>query len=110
MRFVFTKLFYVLLAVGFIPLSLSWGRPGLRWATLLYDIVLLTFALIDARMSRMPAGVQVVREFGGRFAVGAETEVRVRVLNNTPRAVTVWVKDEYPPLMQLKGLREARIR
>jgi uncharacterized protein (DUF58 family) len=110
MRFVFTKLFYVLLAVGFIPLSLSWGRPGLRWATLLYDIVLLTFALVDARMSQMPAGVRIEREFGGRFAVGAETEVRVRVLNNTPRALTVWVKDEYPPLMQLKGLREARIR
>jgi uncharacterized protein (DUF58 family) len=110
MRFVFTKLFYVLLAVGFVPLSLSWGRPGLRWATLGYDIVLITFALVDARMSRLPAGVRVEREFGGRFAVGAETEVRVRVLNNTPRAVTVWVKDEYPPLMQLKGLREARIR
>ncbi len=110
MRFVFTKLFYVLLAVGFIPLSLSWGRPGLRWATLLYDIVLITLALIDARMSRKPAGVSIEREFGGRFAVGAETEVRVNVLNNTSRAVTVWVKDEFPPEMQLKGLREARIR
>lgn len=110
MRFIFTKLFYVLLAVGFIPLSLSWGRPGLRWATLLYDIMLLTFALVDARMSRMPAGVRIEREFGGRFAVGAETEVRVQVLNNTQRAVTLWVKDEYPPQMQLKGLREARMR
>jgi hypothetical protein len=72
MRFVFTKLFYVLLAVGFIPLSLSWGRPGLRWAALLYDIVLLTLALIDARMSRKPAGLSIEREFGGRFAVGAD--------------------------------------
>jgi uncharacterized protein (DUF58 family) len=110
MRFVFTKLFYVLLAVGFIPLSLSWGRPGLRWLTLLYDIVLLSFALIDARLSPWPKGVRVEREFGGRFAVGAETEVRVTVLNSTTRPLTVWVKDEYPPQMQIKGLREARIR
>jgi uncharacterized protein (DUF58 family) len=110
MRFVFTKLFYVLLGVGFIPLSLSWGRPVLRWATLGFDIVLITLALIDARMSRWPAGVEVLRSASGRFAVGAETEVRVRVLNNTPRGVTVWVKDEFPPEMQLKGLREARIR
>src|SRR3954471_17962223 len=109
MRFVFTKLFYVLLGVGFIPLSLSWGRPVLRWATLFYDIVLITLALIDARMSRWPAGVEVLREFAGRFAVGAETEVSVRVLNNTARAMTVWVKDEFPPEMQLKGSREARI-
>ncbi|HEX8137322.1 MAG TPA: DUF58 domain-containing protein [Pyrinomonadaceae bacterium] len=110
MRFVFTKLFYVLLAVGFIPLSLSWGRPGLRWLTLGYDIVLLTFALVDARMSPWPRGLRVEREFGGRFAVGAETEVRVTVSNSTPRALTLWVKDEYPPQMQLKGMREARIR
>lgn len=110
MRFVFTKLFYVLLGVGFIPLSLSWGRPALRWATLLFDIAVITFALIDARMSRWPKGVEVLREFGGRFAVGAETEVRVRVLNNTARGITVWVKDEFPPEMQLKGVREARIR
>jgi len=110
MRFVFTKLFYVLLAVGFIPLSLSWGRPVLRWGTLFFDIVLITLALVDARMSRWPVGVEVLREFSGRFAVGAETEVRVRVLNNTARAITVWVKDEFPPEMQLKGLREARIR
>jgi uncharacterized protein (DUF58 family) len=110
MRFVFTKLFYVLLAVGFIPLSLSWGRPGLRWATLFYDIVLLTFAFVDARLSPWPKGVRVEREFGGRFAVGAETQVRVTVLNSTPRPLTLWVKDEYPPQMQIKGLREARIR
>lgn len=110
MRFVFTKLFYLLLGVGFIPLSLSWGRPVLRWATLFFDIVLITLALVDARMSRWPAGVEVLREFGSRFAVGAETEVRVRVLNNTSRALTIWVKDEFPPEMQLKGLREARIR
>jgi uncharacterized protein (DUF58 family) len=110
MRFVVTKLFYVLLAVGFIPLSLSWGRPGLRWLTLVYDIVLLTFALVDARLSPWPKGVQVEREFGGRFAVGAETQVRVTVLNNTTRALTMWVKDEYPPQMQLRGQREARLR
>lgn len=109
MRFVFTKLFYVLLAVGFIPLSLSWGRPGLRWLTLLYDFLLLTLAFIDGRMSPWPKGVSVLREFGGRFAVGAETEVRVRVLNNTARPLSVWVKDEYPPQMKLKGSREARM-
>ncbi|MGB7925805.1 MAG: DUF58 domain-containing protein [Pyrinomonadaceae bacterium] len=110
MRFVFTKLFYVLLALGFVPLSLSWGRPGLRWAVLAYDLLLLMAAIIDARLSRLPAGVGIRREFGGRFAVGAETEVSVKVLNQTPRAVTLIVKDEYPPEMRLSGLREGRMR
>lgn len=110
MRFVFTRLFYVLLVLGFIPLSLSWGRPALRWATLGFDVALLLAALIDARVSRWPAGVRIEREFGGRFAVGAESEVRLRVLNHTPRAVTLVIKDEYPPQMQLTGVREGRVR
>ncbi|HJU56175.1 MAG TPA: DUF58 domain-containing protein [Pyrinomonadaceae bacterium] len=110
MGFVFTKLFYVLLAVGFIPLSLSWQQPALRWVTLVYDAALLLVALIDSRVSRLPAGVLIEREFGGRFAVGAETEVRLKVLNNSPRPVTLSLKDEYPPEMKLRRAREGRLR
>jgi uncharacterized protein (DUF58 family) len=109
MRFVFTKLFYVLLAVGFIPLSLSWGRPGLRWATLVYDVALFVGAFIDARISIWPENLRIEREFGGRFAVGAETEVRINIINNTMRALSLIVKDEYPPEMRLVGIRQARI-
>ena len=110
MRFVFTRLFYALLAIGFVPLSLSWGRPWLRWVTFAYDVALVIVAIVDARMSRLPAGVNVTREFGGRFAVGAETEVRIDIKNRTPRVVSIIVKDEYPPQMKLSGLREARVR
>jgi uncharacterized protein (DUF58 family) len=110
MRFVFTRLFYALLAIGFIPLSLSWGRPWLRWVAFAYDIALIIVAVVDARTSRLPAGVRIAREFGGRFAVGAETEVRINIKNHTPRAVSIIVKDEYPPQMKLSRLREARVR
>jgi uncharacterized protein (DUF58 family) len=110
MRFVFTRLFYILLFAGFIPLSFSWGRPALRWATLLYDAALLTAALLDARLSRLPQGFSIRREFGSRFAVGAETEVHIKLLNHSPRSVTLQVKDEFPPQMILKGVREAHLR
>ncbi|MDT5063461.1 MAG: hypothetical protein QOH63_3920 [Acidobacteriota bacterium] len=110
MRFVFSKLFYVLLVAGFVPLSLSWQHAGLRWATLGYDGALLLAAIVDSRLSRWPAGVRVEREFGSRFAVGAETEVRVKVLNNSSRAVTLILKDEYPPQMKLTNLREGHVR
>ncbi len=109
MKFVFTRLFYVLLAIGFIPLSLSWGRPVLRWATFAFDAALVLAALVDARASKWPAGVTIERVFGGRFAVGAETEVSVRVLNNTPRLMKLLIKDEYPPQMRLSGEREGRV-
>src|ERR687890_1197419 len=109
MRFVFSKLFYALLAAGLVPLSLSWGRPGLRWAALAYDVGLLALAAFDARASRLPAGLEIFREFGGRFHIGAETEVRVRVENHTPRALRLKVKDEHPPELSLLSPRETRL-
>lgn len=110
MRFVFTKLFYALLAVGFVPLSLSWNRPALRWVALLYDLALFAFVLIDYRMSRLPAQVSVARELTERFAIGARADVRVVVRNESMRAITMRVKDEYPPEMILNEPREATFK
>lgn len=107
MRLVFTRTFYALMAFGLVPLSLSWGRPGLRWLMVAFDAALVTAALLDGRASRLPEGLDVEREFGGRFHIGAETEVRVRVTNNTPRALRLRIKDEYPPEMLLLSPREA---
>lgn len=109
MRFVFSKLFYALLAVGFVPLSLSWSRPMLRWVALTYDLALIAFAIFDAMNSKLPARVRIERHFGGRFAVGAETEVRIEIANHTPRDISLIIKDEYPPQMKLSGSREARV-
>jgi uncharacterized protein (DUF58 family) len=109
MRFVFSKLFYALLAVGFVPLSLSWSRPMLRWVALTYDLALIAFAIFDAMNSKLPARVRIERHFGGRFAVGAETEVRIEIANHTPHDISLIIKDEYSPQMRLSGSREARI-
>ena len=109
MRFVFSKLFYALLAVGFVPLSLSWGRPMLRWVALTYDLALIAFAIFDAMNSKLPARARIERHFGGRFAVGAETEVRIEIANHTPRDISLIIKDEFPPQMKLSGSREARV-
>jgi uncharacterized protein (DUF58 family) len=110
MRFVFTKFFYLLIAGSFIVLSLSWGRPWLRWVALVYDLALIALAIIDARRSQLPKSVRITREFSGRFAVGAETNVSINVQNAQPFAISLVVKDEYPPQMKLSGLREAHIR
>jgi uncharacterized protein (DUF58 family) len=110
MRFVFTKLFYLLVAASLILLSLSWGRPWLRWVALGYDIALIALAIIDARRSQLPKAVRITREFSGRFAVGAETSVSINVQNAQPHAVSLVIKDEYPPQMRLSGLRQAHMR
>jgi uncharacterized protein (DUF58 family) len=109
MRFVFSKLFYILLGVGLVPLSLSWGRPILAWLALTYDLIIVAAAVFDAWNSKLSKGVRIERHFGGRFAVGAETDVRIDVANHTPQDVSILIKDEYPPQMRLSGLREARL-
>src|SRR2546423_8642491 len=110
MRFVFTKLFYALLALGLVPLSLSWGWPALRWLMILFDVGLLIIAFIDSRASRLPGGLEVTREFGGRFHLGAGTEGGVRVANHTPRAFRLRIKDEYPPELTLLSPRGAGLK
>ncbi len=110
MGFVFSKLFYFLIALGFIPLSLSWNRPWLRWLALAYDVIIILIAVIDARRSRLPQDIHIKRDFSGRFAVGAETEVQIKLENRSPRRVSLILKDEYPPQMKLSGMREARVR
>lgn len=109
MRFAFSKLFYALLAAGLVPLSLSWNHPVLRWLALAYDLVLLAFALFDGWNSSLPSRVRIERHFGGRFAVGAETEVRIDVANHTARDLSLILKDEYPPQLKLAGAREVRL-
>jgi len=110
MRFVFTRRFYLLLILGFIPLSFSWTRPWLQTLVFIYDVLLVVVALIDVRLSRLPETVKITRSFSGRFAVGADTDVSVNIQNQSNRAFTLIVKDEYPPQMILKGIRAAKLR
>ncbi|HSE26348.1 MAG TPA: DUF58 domain-containing protein [Pyrinomonadaceae bacterium] len=109
MRFVFTRLFYLLILFGFLPLSLSWQRPWLRWLALTYDVIILLLAFVDSRLSHLPPGLIIHRTFGGRFEMGAKTEVRIQVENNTDARAKLQIKDEFPPQMRLTGLREARL-
>jgi len=52
MRFIFSRLFFILLAAGFVPLSLSWNAPWLHYAVLVYDVLLIALALVDYFVSR----------------------------------------------------------
>ena len=106
MRFVFSKYFFAWFAVGLVILSLSWGLPILRWIALLYDIALIILALVDWRFSRLPVGVKIEREYGGRFAIGDKTEIILKIVNENTQKLRLRLKDEFPPQMELFGTRE----
>ena len=109
MRFVFSRRFFILLAIGFVPLSLSWNAPTLRYAVLAYDILLVTLALIDYFTSRkLPENFRIRREFEKRFAIGDETQIRLHIENAAPNNYRMQIKDEFPPEMILGDVREAK--
>lgn len=110
MNFVFTRKFFVLLALGFVPLSLSWNAPALRYAVLIYDAALIAFALFDYFSSRkLPEELTITREFERRFAIGDETQIKLRVENNSTRDFQLKIKDEIPPELILNESREAEL-
>jgi uncharacterized protein (DUF58 family) len=108
MQFVFSRRFYVLLALGFIPLSLSWNLPVLQYGVLGYDLLLLMAALTDYYASRrLTPEFTLRREFDRRFAIGDPTKVSIFIDNSTRRDLRLRIKDEYPAEMTLNETREA---
>ena len=81
----------------------------MRWLGFGWDFLLVLTAIVDSRTSKLPKNVTFTREFSGRFAVGAHTEVKVHIQNASNQTLRVRLKDEYPPLMVLNGVREAKI-
>lgn len=110
MRFVFSKYFFFWVALGFVPLSLSWNLPVLRWIVLLYNVALFLLALVDWRISRLPDDLRIEREFGNRFAIGDANEVRLKVTNETGRDFNLQLKDEFPTQLELVGRREGFLK
>ena len=108
MRFVFSRRFYILLALGLIPLVLSWNLPFLRTIVFGFDIFLFGAAIVDYFISRkLPEDFKVMRSFERRFAIGDANKVHLKVENASSRSIHLKLKDEYPPEMNLDGKREA---
>lgn len=108
MRFTFSRRIYVLLVIGFVPLSLSWNLPELAYAVFAFDVLLFAAAIGDYFASRrLPDGFTLQREFERPFAIGDRTRVSLLIDNATPRTITLRLKDEYPAEMKLDESREA---
>lgn len=110
MRFVFSRRFFILFALGLVPLSLSWQMPQLRYAVLAFDLALLAAAIGDYFASRKANGLSVERRFAKRFAIGDPNDVTLTVRNDTGRDLPVRIKDEHPPEMKVADSREASFK
>jgi uncharacterized protein (DUF58 family) len=106
---VFTRRFFILLSLGVLPLLLAWSWPGVRWALLVYDAALLGVAYVDYRRAGDLRQLEVARRLMYRFMIGAENEVQVAVTDLARRGMTLTIKDEYPPELELRGERLLKV-
>ncbi|MBK9215056.1 MAG: DUF58 domain-containing protein [Chloracidobacterium sp.] len=105
---IFSRRFYILFALGFVPLSLSWGVAELRYGVLAYDVLLIVGAVVDFLVSRRGMDdVVFTREFDRRFAIGDPAKVSLLVENQSSSDMWLRIKDEYPSRMHLDEEREA---
>lgn len=108
MRFVFSRRFFILLALGLVPLSMSWNLPAFRTVVIVFDVLLIAAALVDYFVSRrLPEGFSIRRVFDKRFAIGDPTTVSLMVENETTRDIRLNLKDEYPSDLKLEDPRQA---
>jgi uncharacterized protein (DUF58 family) len=108
MHFTFSRRFYVLLAIGFVPLSIAWSLPWLTYVVFGFDLALIVAAIVDYRVSRnLLNEVALKRVFEKRFAIGDAVRVSLQIENPTDIKMTLHVKDEHPPEMKLDEGRES---
>ncbi|MGE0127862.1 MAG: DUF58 domain-containing protein [Blastocatellales bacterium] len=102
---IFTRRFFILFALGVLPLIFAWGAPGIKWGLLAYDLALLLTAYVDYRRTEDISQIEIARHMPRRFMIGEENEVRITISHRLPRLFTLTVKDEYPSGLELRGER-----
>ncbi|MGE0887335.1 MAG: DUF58 domain-containing protein [Blastocatellales bacterium] len=110
---IFTRRFFILFAIGVLPLLAMWTtfalQPRLKWGLIAYDLLLLAVAFLDYRLTEKASRLEVKRVMPRRFMIGEENEVQIHVtvkpIKRKARAVTFNIKDEYPPELELRGQR-----
>jgi uncharacterized protein (DUF58 family) len=101
----FTKRFFVLLAIGVVVLFLSVRWPGLRWVVVGYDLWLFAAVFFDFRSAGVIGDLHVARHLPSRFQIGIENEVSISLESRLARRVAFSVKDDYPSQLELRGQR-----
>jgi uncharacterized protein (DUF58 family) len=105
----FTRRFFILFALGAVPLLILWSSfgslRGVIWGLIVYDFGLLGIAYLDYRRTEDVSQFEVSRQLPRRFMIGEENEVRITIIHGEPRQFSLLIKDEYPPELELRGDR-----
>ncbi len=105
----FTRRFFIHFALAAVPLLALWTSFGtlssVTWGLVIYDILLLAAAFIDYRRAAKISEFEVRRHLPRRFMIGEENEVQIHISHHAAGRVTLTIRDEYPPELELRGER-----
>lgn len=88
--------FLKLFVLGLVPALLSAGSPAFYYLTVLYGLGLGLLFFADYFLGLNPRSVTVTRALGGRFSLGEENRVQLRVRNFSRTRVRVTLTDDFP--------------
>lgn len=92
-----TRRALVLLLLTTLLLALGTVEFVLVYFALVYLGLVATMILIDRMLTPKQTAFEVSRQNDSRLSLGASNRVVVHVKSNSPRTLTVTVRDEYPP-------------
>ncbi len=89
----------LLLLVGFVWLVPGFWQPRLAWAMVAWDVLVLTFALLDGL--RLPAAAKLTasRSWSNAPALDSETEIELTIENHGKMIVECRLVDDLPPAL-----------
>lgn len=110
---IFTRRFFILFAIGVLPLVAMWTtfavQKNLKWWMIGYDLLLLTVAFVDYKLTEKDSRIEIRRVMPRRFMIGEENEVQlhltVKLTGRFSRSPIFIIKDEYPHELELRGDR-----
>lgn len=98
---VFTWNLILLVAVGAIPLALSYWVPRLLLVGIVYNGLLAAVVMMDYLLTLKPELLSVQRRCDTALSMGAANPIEVWVRNPGKQKLEVMVKDEPPPTFQV---------
>lgn len=94
--------FLKLFALGLVPALLSAGTSSFYYVTVFYALALALMFFADYFLGVESSKLAVTRTLMGRFSLGEENRVQLRVRNFSPMRVHVTLVDDFPVSFAVK--------
>ena len=102
---ILTRRALIFLLLAAVLLAGSAWLPAMSALAGVYLLICAGLIWLDRRFAGAISRFQIERLHDNRLSLGAQNAIRLRVLNLSPRAVRIWVRDEPPEAFRIDATR-----